>query len=180
MLYNVAQLLKAPVGTDLRQPVEGELTALRDDDVLIAGPVEGQVRFQRTNYGVLATGEVQVTVELECVRCLKSFDQALTVPFKTMYHPTIEVVSGRPLPPVDDEEGFTIDDRHHLDLSEMLRQEIILALPPMPVCKPDCAGICPICGNDRNLRPCTCEADEDRRLDALSRLTLEFPDEEEE
>lgn len=177
MLYNVAQLLKAPAGSDLRESVEDELPTLRDDDVMVVGPVTGQVRFQRTNYGVLATGEVQATVQLECVRCLQAFEQPLTVPFTAMYHPTIEVVSGRPLPPAEDEEGFLIDDRHHLDLSEMLRQEIILALPPIPLCKPDCAGICPICGNDRNQIPCTCEADEDRRLEALTHLALEFPDE---
>jgi uncharacterized protein len=171
MLYNVAQLLKAPVGSDLRQAVEGSID-LQDDSAHVIGPVAGEVRFQRTNLGILASGEIAVTVQLQCVRCLEEFEQPLQVPFSEMFLPTIEVVSGHPLPDVTEEQGFPIDAHHHLDLTELLRQQIIVTLPDQPLCQPNCAGICPVCGNNRNLHPCDCESQEDLRWSALARLSL--------
>ena len=175
MIYNVAQLLKATPGSDLRQPVEGTLV-LDSDDALLVGPVTGEVRFQRTNVGVLASGNVDVIVRLQCVRCLEEFDQPLQVPFSEMFLPTIEVLTGHPLPPITEEQGFPIDARHHLDLSELLRQQVILTLPDRPLCKEDCAGLCPVCGGNRNVKPCDCEVQADLRWSALAQLSLDVPE----
>lgn len=172
MLYNLAQLLKAPVGSDQRQSIEGAID-LHDPDATVVAPVTGEVRFQRTNQGILATGTAATIVRLQCVRCLEDYEQPLNFEFSEMYLPTIEVLSGRPMPPVSEEQGFPIDARHHLDLTEMLRQQIILNLPDQPLCREDCAGICPICGNNRNLNPCHCEVQEDQRWTALTHLALD-------
>jgi len=172
MLYNVAQLLKAPVGSDLRQTIAGKID-LRDADVVVVAPVTGEVRFQRTNQGILATGAADTVVRLQCVRCLEDFEQPLHIKFSEMFLPTVEVLSGHPMPPITDDLGFPIDARHHLDLTEMLRQQIILDLPDQPLCRADCAGICPVCGNNRNVTPCTCETQEDQRWAALTHLTLD-------
>jgi uncharacterized protein len=172
MLYNVAQLLKAPVGSDLRQPIEGEIN-LHDPDAALVAPVTGTVRLQRTNQGILATGTAETTVRLQCVRGLESFEQPLRVEFSEMFLPTVEVLSGHPMPPITEDEGFPIDARHHMDLTEMLRQQIILNLPDQPLCRADCAGICPVCGNNRNMAPCDCETQADQRWAALTHLALD-------
>ena len=172
MLYNVAQLLKAPVGSDLRQDFSGEI-ALADDAVQVVKPLTGHVRLQRTNMGVLATGEFAAVVQMQCVRCLDDFQQTLHVSFSELFVPVIDVVTGRPLPPTTDDEGFPIDARHHLDLTEMLRQQIILNLPDQPLCRADCAGLCAICGGNRNVRPCDCETQDDLRWQALTTLAVE-------
>ncbi len=176
MLYNVAQLLKAPVGADMRGPID-DAVDLESDEAALIGSVSGDVRLQRTNQGVLATGACEATIRLECVRCLEPFDLPLHVDFAEMFQPTIDVVTGQALPHIDEDQAFPIDARHHLDLSEAIRQQVILALPMQPVCRPDCAGLCSICGGNRNLRHCDCEARDDARWSALAHLTLDLPEE---
>jgi uncharacterized protein len=146
---------------------------LEDPDVQTVAPVEGEVRFQRTNQGILVSGAADTTVRLQCVRCLEPFDQPVHVDFAEMFLPTIEVLSGRPLPTVTEEQGFAIDAHHQLDLTEMLRQHIILNLPDQPICRPACAGLCPVCGGNRNITPCTCETESDNQWSALAHLSLE-------
>lgn len=174
MLYNVSTLLKSPGGTDLRQPIEGTV-ALAESEAQLVSPVTGDVRFQRTNQGILASGTFTVTARLECGRCLEAFDLPMRVAFTEMYLPTIDILTGNPLPPVSEEDGFTIDARHHLDLSEAVRQQIILNLPSKPLCREDCQGLCAICGGNRNERPCDCEAREEARSGAFAALTDLLP-----
>jgi len=172
MLYNVAQLLKAPVGADLRAPIEGALK-LDGDEATIVAPITGDVRFQRTNQGILATGDFETTVQMQCVRCIDTFEQPIHIDFSELYMPTVEVLTGHPLPHVNEEEAFPIDAHHHLDLAEMIRQQIVLALPMQPLCREDCAGLCPVCGKNRNVDPCDCVQQEDVRWNALAGLKLE-------
>lgn len=57
------------------------------------------------------------------------------------------------------------------DLTDELRQSIILALPSYPVCRQDCRGVCPTCGKNLNEGPCTCDhAERDSRWGALDAL----------
>ncbi len=44
-----------------------------------------------------------------------------------------------------------------LELDPVVREQLLLALPPYPVCSPDCKGLCPVCGGSRNERPCGCD-----------------------
>ena len=67
MIYNVAQLLKAPVGTSLEYDIHEEDVQL-DDDLKVIGPIEGHVRLHHTNQGILADGWVELTLELTCMR----------------------------------------------------------------------------------------------------------------
>lgn len=176
MLYNVAQLLKASVGTDLRAPIEGTVE-LNSDDIAILEPVSGDVRLQRTNQGVLATGEFATSVQLECVRCLEPFQLPMQVAFSEMFVPTLDVVTGQAMPRVDEDDVFPIDAHHHLNLAEPIRQQIILEAPMQPLCREDCGGLCPVCGKNRNVDPCNCEQEEDVRWSALTDLTLDFANE---
>ena len=66
-------------------------------------------------------------------------------------------------------------ERGTIDLSHPLRDEILLAVPMGPVCRPDCAGICPTCGRNRNVTPCDCErpAGETPKLGALAKIKLQ-------
>ena len=62
-----------------------------------------------------------------------------------------------------------------VDLGRPIRDEILLAIPMSPVCRPDCAGICPRCGSNRNITPCSCEpqAPETSKLGALAKFKLQ-------
>jgi uncharacterized protein len=88
--------------------------------------------------------------------------------FEEEYYPTIDVVTGLPVPVPEEEGIFTIGGDHVLDLSEAIRQYAIMALPMAPICRPDCAGLCPECGQNLNQGSCACRAiARDARWEAL-------------
>jgi uncharacterized protein len=73
-----------------------------------------------------------------------------------------------------------IDEHHILDLSEVIRQGLWLAIPMEILCRPDCAGLCPRCGGNRNLGECNCDqAAIDPRWGALQALLASELDSEE-
>jgi len=174
MIYNVAQLMKSPVGTSRIEPIEPTLLDLDTEDASLHGPVTGRVRLRHTNQGILVDGQVQADVQLQCARCLCSFVYHLSFAIEEQFYPTIDVVTGIPLPPIEDESVvFPIDHYHQLDLTEAVRQNLLLALPMSAWCREDCAGLCPQCGKDLNDGPCACEPPVDERWSALQALLQE-------
>jgi uncharacterized protein len=83
------------------------------------------------------------------------------------FYPTVDVVTGMPLPRIDEDEVFAIDDHHLLNLTEAVRQRVLLDIPMATLCKEDCAGLCAQCGHDLNLGPCECQPEVDERLSIL-------------
>jgi len=169
MIFNVAQLMKAPVGTSLVNDFQ-EDTIQFDDDIKVIGPLNGHVRMRRTNQGLLVDGWVELTLDLSCNRCLKEFELPMHVNFEEQFYPTFDVVSGLPLAPFDENEIFPIDAHHQVDLTEAIRQNLLTDLPMVVVCKEDCKGLCPQCGQDLNLGSCECEPEVDARLSVLKTL----------
>ncbi len=169
MIYNVAQLMKAPVGTTLEYDIHEDEIQL-DEDIQVIGLLLGHVRLRRTNQGLLVDGWVDPTLELSCNRCLKEFEQPMHITFAEQFYPTVDVVSGLPLPPIDEEEIFPIDAHHLVDLTEAVRQNVLLALPMVTLCREDCLGLCPQCGRDLNLGPCECKPEVDTRFSVLEKL----------
>ena len=171
MIFNVAQLMKEPVGTgaSVSADIHEEQVQL-DESLKIIGPVNGHVRMRRVNQGLLIDGWVDLTLELECTRCLKKFEQPLHVQFEERFYPTVDVVTGTPLPSIEEDEVFPINEHHEVDLTEAIRQAVLLAVPMVTLCKEDCAGLCPQCGHDLNLGPCHCEPEVDTRLSVLNTL----------
>jgi uncharacterized protein len=169
MLYNVAQLMKASVGTSLEYDIHEEDIQL-DEDLKVIGPIDGHVRIRRTNQGLLVDGWVDLTLELTCTRCLKIFEQPMHVTFMEQFHPTVDIVTGLTLPPIEEEEVFPIDDHHLIDITEAIRQQVLLALPIATLCREDCAGLCSQCGHDLNLGPCDCKPEVDTRFSVLEKL----------
>jgi uncharacterized protein len=169
MIFNVAQLMKARVGTSLVNDFHEEDIQL-DDDIEVIGPIDGHVRMRRTNQGLLVDGWVELTLELSCNRCLKTFEQPMHVDFEEQFYPTVDVITGMPLDPFDEDEIFPIDAHHEVDLTEAVRQNVLLALPMVTICREDCKGLCPQCGHDLNLGPCECKPEVDARLSVLEQL----------
>ncbi len=159
MIFNVAQLLKSPVGTAYDVDLDDEdKLELQDGEAELAGPVTGRLRLHRTNQGVFATGTVTAPIHLSCTRCLKEFDTNITFPLREEFYPTIDVVTGAPVATPDDPElSFPINRRHEIDTREAIRQNLVLALPMRALCREDCAGLCPHCGKDLNEGPCDCK-----------------------
>jgi uncharacterized protein len=147
------------VGTTRIHPIDTD-EPLPLDDTTTANLAAGRVRLDRIDSGILARGDVDGTVVLECGRCIEPYTAQVHVHFEEEFAPSIEVHTGAPLPPPDDELVFTIDANHLLDLSEAIRQNIIVSLPIQPICKSTCLGLCPVCGGNRNTDPCACAEEE--------------------
>jgi uncharacterized protein len=95
--------------------------------------------------GLLLQGRITARVQLSCVRCLTTFGQDVEV----------EVTELFALDPADaEEEGYAVVPVDMLPLDTMIRDALVLALPSTPVCRTDCAGLCPECGADRNTADC--------------------------
>lgn len=157
MLYNVAQLLKEGVGSFRRYAVD-EAVEYPAEDWGTLHPT-GDVSLLRTPRGILVQATWRVTLPEECGRCLVQYSQELDAEVEEEFLPVIDVVTGSPLAVPRDEEASLINEQHLLDLSEVLRQAIMVARPLQPLCREECAGLCPECGQDRNLAACGCQGE---------------------
>ena len=90
--------------------------------------------------GVLARGRADVHVHGECVRCLRDLDEERTVTFDELYYRPVAARAA------EDGEDVLLVGEDSLDLEAALRDALVPALPFRPLCRPDCAGLCPECG----------------------------------
>jgi uncharacterized protein len=173
MIVNVAQLLKSDLGT-LRQYDFDEWIAPFSEEIEMAGPVVGKVELSRTNRGIFGRARFRTSVRLECSRCLELYVEELPIHFDEEYFPVVDVNTGLPVHIPHDSFAFTISDKHELDLGPAVREYGLLALPMKPLCRAECAGLCPECGVNRNVESCTCVVElRDLRFVALQKLLLE-------
>ena len=171
MQINVAQQLRAPIGS-VRDYEVGQVIDITGDGN--GSLVQGKVSLMRTDRNILVKGVLDTEVELTCSRCLSPFNCPLTLNIEEEYFPTTDVVTGASLPLHDEPGCFTIDKRHVLDLTEAVRQYALLAIPMKPLCREDCAGLCPNCGHNLNRGPCGCPPQgADPRWSELSKLNKE-------
>jgi len=168
---NVAQLLKAPTGAARRFHLSEEIEDI-DKDLRVVAPLEGTLALIRTADGVLVSASLETVVELECSRCLEPFTMKVELEIEEEFEPSVDVHTGAKLPVLATEvDATTVDEHHVLDLTEVARQSIFLALPLNPVCTRDCAGLCPVCGQNLNQRVCQCVTETtDPRLEVLRQL----------
>lgn len=141
MHFNVAQLLKEPIGSTRSYRMDESLAEL-DSELVPLSHLTGTLRLLRTHSGVLASGQFQVTVQADCGRCLEPIPSQVDVAFEESFRPLTEVTTGRYLLPNEfegqaeelEDSALLIDDHHILNISEILRQSIWLAMPMSPRC----------------------------------------------
>jgi uncharacterized protein len=138
-VINVAALLKEPVGSTRNFSINLDRFPLDND--LVAREVEGEMRLTSLTSELLLNAKATAKVELECDRCLRLYDEPVKVTFAAQYEPTIDVRTGHMVEEIGDgEERFAITENHEVDVAEPLRQELIVALPMIARCGPDCPG----------------------------------------
>jgi DUF177 domain-containing protein len=195
LTFNVAQLLKEPVGTTRSGMVLADLLELLPELQQMVSPVNrgqestvspgeevnppgelvltGPVRLMHTQGGVLVQGVLHAQATLSCSRCLEPVAVSLDVELEEIFAPTIDILTGRLVPNEEEDRALWIDDRHILDLSEVLRQDVLLALPMHVLCREECRGLCPVCGQNLNQESCGCTPEPDTRWAALLDLLKE-------
>lgn len=112
-------------------------------------PIRLDLRLESVMEGVLATGTARATAEGECVRCLEPLSREVSAEIQELfsYHDADDRGRPRAEPGDDaeDEERLFIEDGL-FDLEPVLRDAVVLTLPMQPLCREDCAGLCPECG----------------------------------
>jgi uncharacterized protein len=103
---------------------------------------------------VVVGGVVEATVPQACGRCLEVFPVGVRAPLDLHFVPRPSGGDTIELSTDDFETDFYADDQ--LDLGAVVQTETTLALPMKPLCRPDCRGLCPVCGANRNLVICGC------------------------
>ena len=117
------------------------------------GPAGLQLRGQISPTGddYLLRADLRGELEMPCARCLEPARVRVDVPIVATY-----VAEGTEDVPEEDkdEAGLVTFTGNELDLSEQVRDELVLAIPFNPLCNEACKGLCPLCGGNRNLAAC--------------------------
>ncbi len=155
--FNVSQLLKETTGATRTYHVNAQAVDQSADTIKIVSGISGQVDFLRTGADILVTGRLETIIQKMCGRCLEEFTVPVTIELEEQFYPSVDILTGVAVPTnPDTDEANQIDERHILDLREVVRQNFLLAGEDARYCQPDCQGICPYCGQNRNLTPCNC------------------------
>ena len=179
MVINVAPLLKQPLGTRLDYEIKESPIDPRGDNagLLDANFVDiaASVHATHTNPGAYLDGSADAHIAAQCARCLKPIDAPVHADFAEQYYATtaVETGAGLPEPPVDSK---IIGSDFKVDVTPLLQEELILATPQAPVCRPECAGLCPVCGDDLNERPHAHDDVVEERWSALRALKDKLAD----
>jgi len=157
--FNVSQLLKSEVGDARRYDFAWEGPLQLED--ASAREISGTVKFTLTNFGVIATGNGGATVNVACARCLDECQHPASIEYEDEYQPEIDVVTGQPSATHRSSAAFEISQTHTIDLTEAVRQHLVLAIEMIPLCTGECKGLCITCGANLNLIACDCPPTED-------------------
>jgi uncharacterized protein len=135
--------------------------------------VVGEVRLARVGALVRLTGRATTVAGLTCDRCLRPVRYRLVATFEEAVRAGPEVpASGMRRALGAEDFVLTLPDGV-LDLSALVREHLLLAVPMVVTCREACRGLCPVCGADRNTEPCACgETAPDPRLAPLRHLKV--------
>ena len=146
--FNVAGLLREPPGAIRDARLRDRYVSL-GPDVELAGPLDADLRLQRTNRGILVRGSVRAPLRRTCARCTDAYVEDVRVDVDEEFLPSIDPDTGAPIP-VDagrvGEASLYIDEHHEIELSGVFHDELALTEPMHPLCRPDCPGLCVECG----------------------------------
>jgi uncharacterized protein len=134
-------------------------------------PVDVDVMIEAMEGGITVLGSVSAPWEGECRRCLGPVAGSLSATVSEVFVAAPAFASSSSTSSTDpsDEDMYPIEG-DHIDLEPMAREAIVLALPLVPLCRPDCLGLCATCGADLNEGPCSCPPAGDSRWAALDSL----------
>jgi uncharacterized protein len=146
LAVDVRELLQKP-GAHKHVLVRAPLEDLGTPVAWVPGdrPVTVDAEIESVVEGLLVTGTVRATAVVRCVRCLREFDQEVEAEVRELF--TLEQAD-------DEDEGYAVLPDDRLPLDTMARDALVLGFPAFPLHSPDCAGLCPVCGADRNTVDC--------------------------
>jgi uncharacterized protein len=169
MLLDVARIR----GPQLRIERTVEPSAFgADEDYRVVEPVGFAADVRKDHDKVRITGRAGATLELACSRCLEGFRVPVDASFDLLYLPAASEPGAGEQEVEEDDLGTSYYRDGVIDLADLVREQLFLALPMKPLCQDACRGLCPECGTNLNTGSCACShAWEDPRLAPLKALS---------
>jgi uncharacterized protein len=140
---NVGFLLNAPIGSS--RDIHFELDHLTLTTDLEVSSLIGLTRVSRTAQGILFVCSFKGVVNSQCVRCLIDFQ----LPLETDFSEVFALKGGGAT-----ESGLRVPDDANIDLTELVSEYLTIEIPIKNLCRLDCKGLCPECGEDLNFNTC--------------------------
>lgn len=155
LVFDISELLDASTGTSIGYSIKGEFAF---EELSGPIPVASKVEIMRIEKGFnVRLRNFMADIVMKCGKCLTPFNVPISIDGteRQFYLEMPEKIE-------DPLEIFPVDTKNQkIDISDMLRQEIILHLPLIPVCSDSCKGICPTCGQNLNEKQCDCPHEEE-------------------
>lgn len=151
LTIKIADLLGQPVGTQENYKIDTE-ASFDEADFKLKDKIKFDVNLIHIEGGIAAVVlDFKTKVELICNKCLRKFRYIVEIPQAERQF-LLKILEEK-----DPNENFLIDkNKLEVDLKEMIRQEIILHFPIIPLCSKSCKGLCAKCGTDLNKKKCCC------------------------
>ena len=143
-----------------------------DERVTLLAPVRVNGKVRLAGAEVFVNGHIETRAQVECDRCLKQVELPVNADFDLQYITGAEYESSAAAELTEEVMAVSVFDGETIEVDGIVKEQISLAVPTRMLCQPDCKGICPVCGIDKNTSECECEAkDVDPRWAALKDLT---------
>jgi uncharacterized protein len=138
----------------------------------LLGPVGVEVAHYRAGTELFLEGTIEAAASANCARCAEEFATTSRRPFRYVLAPKSVAADDGSDPRVEDLE-FALYDGDYVDLTPLVREQVLLALAERPLCGEDCKGLCPTCGANLNQGACGCRKEQsDPRLAVLRNLKI--------
>ncbi len=146
---------------------------LEDERVRLSAAPEISGRLVCDGNRVVVKGRLSAVAQVDCDRCLRAVDVPVETDFKLRYVTLPEYESIHAAALEDEDLVLSVFDGEAIEIDELVREQVLLAVPLRALCREDCKGFCPVCGRDRNLKECGCStADTDERWAGLKNLGI--------
>jgi uncharacterized protein len=171
VLFHIRDLGIRPALFDVELP-PGVIDFL-DPKIRQTGPLKAQGKAELVSDlldEIRVKGHVTVPMETDCDRCLEPAVCPVEGDFELNYRPVADGYGEETaIDPSEAEMGFY--EGGGVELQDVLREYVLLSLPMQRLCRPDCKGMCPVCGKNRNLSECHCQPESaDDRWSALKSI----------
>ena len=165
MIIDLASVGRNPKPLEITfEPGEIDL----DEGTRLTGNASFTGEISRDGAKTGVSGRIEAGVETDCFRCLEPVAKKIDVRFEDIFVDAADESTVNEIELCEDELNESLITNCEIDMAEVIREQLILATTETVYCNPDCKGLCPKCGENRNLIDCKCEENEpDPRWAAL-------------
>lgn len=177
LYIDLESIVREPLVLDVRLAPDWWTEEADERDAMLGfnGPLVAHLEISRAGKRYVLQGSMEGEVRLRCDRCLDEYGRTLSWRFRVIL--TVQ-------PPVGDEKERELGEEemstdfvigNTVDVREILKEQVFLAIPMTSLCRDDCQGLCPTCGANRNVETCSCASREKtspfRHVNLLTKIT---------